>query len=117
VAFKTWLLDFFSGMPPDIVPFFSKVVACFFYVLLGWLALIGDNLRKNKSIWNLQFLGVTLLSWFIGTMSCIISMKNFPEKAAYVTPFCTLFSEKIFNIASDWIVKKAKRFTENTTDV
>ena len=33
-------------------------------------------------------------------------MHNFPDKAQYIVPISTLFSEKIFILLSEWVEKK-----------
>jgi len=109
---KEWLVEALYPLPSDVISFLTKIIAFIFYVSIGLLAMVGDRLRKGKPIKDWKFFGSILLAIAIGSLSCSYSMNNFPDKAQYIVPISTLFSEKIFILLSEWVEKKFK----NTVD-
>jgi len=112
-AFKDAIIEALQPLPPEFVSFCTKVIACMFYIAIGILALVGDRLRKNKSVRDWKFFGTILLAIAIGSLSCSFAMANFPTKVQYITPICTLFSEKIFMLLAEWVERKFKSTIDN----
>lgn len=110
---KEWVTSIYTTLPQEVLSFLTKALACFLYVGIGVIAIIGEKLMNGKRIKDLRVLGAIMVSFFIGYISAVWCMSNMPEKAKYIVPLCTVSSEKIFIIVTAWIEKKVRKQFED----
>lgn len=106
---KEWIEQTLAPVSNDVLTLLSKVMACVFYLSIGLMTIIGDKLMKGKSIRNWKTVGSLLVALGIGSLSASWCLSYSPEKCKYVVPLCTMFSEKLFILLSDWVEKKFKK--------
>lgn len=93
-----------SDLRDELLVFFSKVWALFFYVLIGIVAKFSLDLAQGKKISFLQAIGSVGISLFIGFLAAVWCTNNNPSLAPYIVPIATLSADKIIMviIGIDW---------------
>ena len=80
----------------EIADFFAKWWVYLFYILIGILGKFSWDISRRRKITWLGALSTVGLSGFIGYLSAVYCRNNnLNDKAAYIVPICTLFSDKI----------------------
>lgn len=87
-----------SKLMTEIVAFFSKWWVYFFYIVIGILGKFSWDMSRRKRITWIGALSTVGISGFVGYLSSVYCNNNqLYDKAAYIVPICTLFSDKILS--------------------